>query len=324
MAINFPVNGDRDSGENFSLWSGRVNMSAYVHTGMDIITSNGTAGTFDIAQGHCFVKRNDLDKVVGINDGEHTGISYDAGARNHIYIVPRYQGDNKSDIYVENPDSTPNDPHLKIAILDDTGSSPNVERPNERPNVYADDQFVNRARFEEWVQINDDVELQFGENSDYTARYLSSNDDLIFEGPIGRHMTLFNGGRTRVEGRFQAAGPASAEGSELLQEDGSVPMSNTLTIENTMNGVQFEPNGRAGLITLANENIAGTSANDTVGLSLDIEFNEKFVVRGNSTGNDSVDDIVYEFYNAAGNQIAELSNEGNLTITGTVSENATL
>lgn len=121
--------GDTASGANFGNAFDAVGDTDFVVSGLNI--TNASSGTFDVTAGKAVVTETNADTVDAsetrdqgvaytVEVSERTGLSYTTGSVNHVYLNVLLDTDDSLQIDVNTTATTPAQPALKIAEIDDT------------------------------------------------------------------------------------------------------------------------------------------------------------------------------------------------------------
>ncbi len=133
-------NGDDLSEANITRSAARSNATDYVERGLSVVV-DAAAGTIDIGSGHCIVQ--DGIHAFDVFPNQITDISLPApNGTNHVYLVIDETVDDDIAYHVDDDDTPPANPSLKIATADgDAGTSTPV---NPRPDVQLGDTDIQR------------------------------------------------------------------------------------------------------------------------------------------------------------------------------------
>jgi len=121
--------GDYDDAANFASAYEALQTSDHVIRGLNL--SNVSGGTFDLSAGKAIVSDTsatagqegiDRDQRVAytVEVGAKTGLSYTTGSLNYVYLDVLLTNDDALDIVINTTDTAPDEPSLKIALIDDT------------------------------------------------------------------------------------------------------------------------------------------------------------------------------------------------------------
>ncbi|WP_336358982.1 hypothetical protein [Haloarcula sp. CGMCC 1.6347] len=132
--------GDDLSEANLTRSAARSNATDYVERGLAVIV-DAAAGTIDIDSGHCIVQ--DGVHAYDVFPNQITDISLPApNGVNHVYLVIDETVDDDIAYHVDDDDTPPANPSLKIATADgDAGTSTPL---NPRPDVQLGDTDIQR------------------------------------------------------------------------------------------------------------------------------------------------------------------------------------
>jgi len=127
--LTFIGDGDDADAANFAAVYEAIGNSDFVVRGLSI--SNVTSGTFDLSAGKAVVSAQTAtagqsgesrDQRVSyvVEVGSKTGLTYTTGEMNYVYLNVLLTDDDALDIVINTTDTSPTEPSLKIAEIDDT------------------------------------------------------------------------------------------------------------------------------------------------------------------------------------------------------------
>lgn len=175
MANVFPQNGDTDSGNNFSLWTSRKNISDYAHSGMHI-NADFSTNTLAVTEGYAFITYNDEDKVLKADANELTGYGFSDGVTNHVFLHSDFATDDNLTVVVNTTGSAPSGASLKIGEVD--AAADTVTEINRKPVVEARSATIDSLNLQGNTTMKDGQKMFFGSNKDFSVSYTDSADVL--------------------------------------------------------------------------------------------------------------------------------------------------
>lgn len=186
--------GDYTSAAHFAGLAAQSDLSGYVDNGMGL--ANVSGGTFDINAGLAFLyfsgslssqdsngdytRTWDSGASFVVQADSTTGISYTTGSVNEVFVSLNLATNNDVQYTVSTDGTTPSDPYVKIAEIDDTGSSPAVSEFNQKPPLQVElESYADSAYTDEDAQ--DAVGTITSGGDKITVTYDDTNDSLTID-----------------------------------------------------------------------------------------------------------------------------------------------
>ena len=182
----------------------RSNQTDYVERGLGV-TYDGANDTIDIESGHAIIE--DSNQAYDVFPDQETGINLpNTGGNNYVYLVHDPATDDDVQYHVDDDDSAPSDPSLRIAVVDANAGNVSEKRRDPRGSFEALDTEQIKNVYDYVISTDDDIadilsnQLSTGESAwigkgthePTSTIQITDVDDFTIHGPGTSNVVIKN------------------------------------------------------------------------------------------------------------------------------------